>query len=200
MPAARAPTHPVGPADRPRTGRARNEQARQEILGAALELARQDLGGTTVNSIAARAGVGKQTIYRWWPSKWVVILDALLGHAERDVIADTGSGPLAERLATFLASSFALLAGPDSDGPLLRALMAHAQVDPAFAVVWRDLFIFPRRQALLRLLGDGRSADREAAVDLLFGGMWYRLLIEHGPLDEAYARRLTKAAMALLKT
>ena len=187
---------PAAPADRPRTGRARNEQARRDILAAALALARHDLGSTTVDSIAVRAGVGKQTIYRWWPSKWAVILDALLAHAEREVVTD--AGPPAERLVTFLVSSFKLLSGPDGDGPLLRALMAHAQMDPGFAVVWRDEFILPRRRALLRLLDDGGPDDREAAVDLLFGGMWYRLLVEHGPLDDAYARRLATAAMALL--
>jgi AcrR family transcriptional regulator len=186
------------PASRARTGRARNEQAHCDILRAALESAREDLAATTVDAIAVRAGVGKQTIYRWWPSKWAVILDALLDHAERDVIADTGSGPLAERLATFLGSSFALLSGSDSDGPLLRALMAHAQLDPAFAVSWRDRFILPRRRALLELMDDGSEEDREAAVDLLFGGMWYRLLIAHGPLDQAYAHRLTTAATSLL--
>jgi AcrR family transcriptional regulator len=198
MPAAPTPSHPIGPADRPRTGRARNEQARRDILDAALALARHDLGGTTVDSIAVRAGVGKQTIYRWWPSKWAVILDALLCHAERDVVTGPEAGPPAERLAPFLVSSFKLLTGPDSDGPLLRALMAHAQMDPGFAVVWRDEFILPRRRALLQLLDHGPQDAREAAVDVLFGGMWYRLLIEHGPLDDAYARRLTTAALALL--
>jgi AcrR family transcriptional regulator len=178
----------------------RNEQARRDILDAALALARHDLGGTTVDSIAVRAGVGKQTIYRWWPSKWAVILDALLCHAEREVVTHADTGPLAEHLAAFLVSSFRLLTGPDGNGPLLRALMAHAQMDPGFAVVWRDEFILPRRRALLQLLLDhGEHDDREAAVDLLFGGMWYRLLIEHGPLDDAYARRLTTAALGLLK-
>jgi len=194
------PSSPPGPANRPRTGRARNEQARRDILAAALALARHDLGGTTVDSIAVRAGVGKQTIYRWWPSKWAVILDALLGHAERKVVTNTGTGPLTERLATFLVSSFALLTGPDGDGPLLRALMAHAQTDPGFAVVWRDEFILPRRRALLQLLDIGRLDDREAAVDMLFGGMWYRLLVGHGQLDDAYAHRLATAATGLLKS
>jgi AcrR family transcriptional regulator len=189
---------PTAP-ERHHTGRARNERARLDILAATLELARHDLAGTTVDSIAVRAGVGKQTIYRWWSSKWAVILDALLSHADREVVAEAGTGSPAERLEIFLRSTFRLLAGPDGDGPLLRALMARAQMDPGFAVVWRDQFILPRRRALLRLLDAGQRDDREAAVDMLFGGMWYRLLIEHGPLDDAYARRLTTAAMGLLK-
>jgi len=199
MPAAPTPSPPICPADRPRTGRARNEQARRDILAVTLALARHDLGATTVDAIALRAGVGKQTIYRWWPSKWAVILEALLSHAERQVVADADTGPPAERLVTFLRSSFALLTGPDGDGPLLRALMARAQTDPGFAAVWRDKFILPRRRALLQLLDGGREDDRQAAADLIFGGMWYRLLIEHGPLDDAYARRLTTAATSLLK-
>src|SRR3954471_12161245 len=95
--------------DRPRTGRARSDHARRDVLAAALDLARDDLGGTTVDAIAARAGVGKQTIYRWWPSKWAVVLEALLAHAEREVITEAGAGSPAERLTTFLESSFRLL-------------------------------------------------------------------------------------------
>jgi AcrR family transcriptional regulator len=194
---------------RPSTGRLRNERARHDILRAALDLARVDLGTVTVDAIAARAGVGKQTIYRWWPSKWTVILDALLEQADQQVVT-AATGPPLERLVTFLTSSFAVLTAPGGTGPLLTALMAHAQTDPDFAILWRERFVLPRRAVLLNLLTGGApaphaaptraDADAEAAVDLLFGGMWYRLLVGHGPLDEAYARRLATAALTLLPT
>jgi AcrR family transcriptional regulator len=198
---------------RPSTGRARNEQARRDVLRAALDLAGEGVEAMTVDALAARAGVGKQTIYRWWPSKWLVVLEALLEHAEHEVVA-AADGPLEERVTKFLTSSFALITGPGHTGPILKALMAHAQLDPDFADAWRIRFIQPRRQALLHLLeplgatpqgdatpqGEGSAApgpQAEAAVDLLFGAMWYRLLIGHAPLDESYARSLSAAALAL---
>lgn len=197
---------PSGP-DRPHTGRARNEHARRAILAAALDLAQGGLSQMTVDTVAARAGVGKQTIYRWWPSKWEVVLDALLERAAREVVVNA-DGPRLERLVAFLTSSFTVIDGPGGAGPLLKELMAHAQVDRDFAALWRDRFVLPRRQALLRLLTDAgtarhpdgdaeRNADADAAVDLLFGGMWYRLLVGHGELDESYARRLAAAALIL---
>jgi AcrR family transcriptional regulator len=185
-------------ADRPHTGRVRNERTRRAILTAALSLALDNLSDMTVDSIARSAGVGKQTIYRWWSSKWEVVLDALLEYADQEVVILT-DGPLLERVVGFLSSTFALITGPGGVGPLLGALMAQAQVDPGFAVSWREKFVMPRRRALMQLL-DGtveQTADNDAAVDLLFGGMWYRLLVSHGPLDEPYARRLAMAALSL---
>ncbi|RZS89624.1 TetR family transcriptional regulator [Motilibacter rhizosphaerae] len=173
----------------------RNEQARQDILDAALALAAADLDGLTVDAIAARAGVGKQTIYRWWPSKWAVVLDALVERAATDV--SPGTGTPERRLATFLATSFASL--ETSTGPVLRALMARAQFDAEFAEVFRGRLVEPRRAVLRELLAEGsgrRGADLDALVDMLFGAMWYRLLVGHGALDRAFARRLARLAVA----
>lgn len=185
---------------RPSTGRARNDQARRDILHAALALAQAgDLGALTVDRIAARARVGKQTIYRWWPSKWAVILDALLERAEHEVRADSG-GDLTEQLTEFLTSTFTAITRDGGSGTALRALMAHAQLDPEFAALWRERFIAPRRAALAQTLTTAGQhgepparLDPEVIVDLLFGAMWYRLLIDHAPLDEAYARQLVVA-------
>ena len=181
---------------RPSTGRARNEQSRRAILDAALQLAQHDLGMLTVDQIAARAGVGKQTIYRWWPSKWAVVLDALLDRAEREVVAESG-GPLQVDLAGFLTSTFLAITRDGGAGPLLKALMAQAQLDAAFAALWRERFLLPRRQALVRLLRAAAQRgetppdlDADVTADLLFGGLWYRLLAGHAPLDGAYARQL----------
>ncbi|AGL21455.1 TetR/AcrR family transcriptional regulator [Actinoplanes sp. N902-109] len=181
------------PAPRPSTGRARNEQARRDVLQAALDLTGQGVEAVTVDAIAARAGVGKQTIYRWWPSKWLLVFDALLTHADRGVTTPA-DGSRRDRLLFFTTSTFELL---NEVGPALKGLMGQAQVNPAFATEWRDRFVQPRRQALLDVLGS-TNADAQAAVDLIFGGMWYRLLVGHGPLDDAYARRLVTAALALI--
>lgn len=180
---------------RPHSGPLRNEQARRDILDAAIELAEEGLEHVTVDRIAARCGVGKQTVYRWWPSKWEVVLEALLDRAEQ-VAPDRGADGEVER---FLQSAFDAITRSGGSAALLRALMAHAQLDPQFAELWRDRFIQPRRAALSRLLteaersGDLRAdVDPEVATDMLFGAMWYRLLVGHGTLDAGYAARLAR--------
>src|SRR6516162_2985191 len=129
-----APRHPSGaaqpggapePGSASRPGRKRSEQSRLAILTAAYELA-GDIGYArlTVEGIAARAGTGKQTIYRWWPSKADVVLDALATKADLHIpIPDEGS--FAADLREFLLASFALGSQATLIG-ILRALMAEA--------------------------------------------------------------------------
>ncbi len=107
----------------------RSERSRLAILDAALALAReQGYARLTIEAIAARAGVGKQTIYRWWPSKAAVLLDALEG-------ASSGSNPIryssdvVADVRQFVAKLAALLADDDF-GPLVGALICAAQQDP----------------------------------------------------------------------
>ncbi len=81
--------------------------------------------------------------------------------------------------------------------------MAHAQLDVSFAVLWRERFVLPRRHVLVGLLTAPRRqgppssrVDPELIVDMIFGAMWYRLLVEHAPLDDALADGLARAATA----
>src|SRR4051794_29573488 len=113
-----------------RPGRPRSEAARQAILKATHdELLERGFGGLTMEGIAARAGVGKQTIYRWWRSKAEVALDALLDVAAESIpIPDEGG--LEADLAAFLRRTFGM---QDSEGPILKGVLAQALLDPAFA-------------------------------------------------------------------
>jgi AcrR family transcriptional regulator len=188
-------------AQRPHTGRQRNEAARQAILDAALELLGESAGaGVTVDAIAARAGVGKQTIYRWWPSKYAVLLDAILQRARLDVPApDTGN--VATDLREFLRGTFrgARNAGTAA---FLRAMMGQAQQDPGTAEVMRE-FTASRRQALRELLERGQArgelsgaTDLDLIVDQVYGLLWYRLMVGHAPLGRDLADKLTDAVLA----
>src|SRR5512140_1215567 len=135
MPSPRAPA-----AAPPRRGRPRSDAARRAVLSAALRLAReQPLAAVSVDALAAAAGVGKQTIYRWWTGKAAVLLDALADLAAAE-IPERDLGGLEADLSAFLAASFA--AG-DAAGvtPALRFLMAEAQGDPALAAAFRARFI-----------------------------------------------------------
>jgi AcrR family transcriptional regulator len=180
---------------RPHTGRRRNDAAQDAILDATFRL----LSGPgpealTIDAIAAEAGVGRQTIYRWWPSKGAVVADALARHA-RVVVPERDTGSFTGDLAAFFADSFG---GLENEGLAnrLRQIVAQAQHDDHVARVLAD-FTAVRRAALRALLERGRNAGELAAeadldmlVDMAYGVLYYRLLVGHAPLDEKAARSL----------
>lgn len=184
-----------------RRGRKRSEGSRAAILRAAVDLIRDDgYGKVTADAIALEAGVGKQTIYRWWGSVKDVMLEALREHARTIPTLETGS--LGGDVEAFFRASFRVLNGSRGTGPLLKGLMADAQLDPAFLSPFR-VFIDERREVLRGVLSrrsKGAPAEIEVVVDMLFGAMWYRLLLGHGKLDGAFARRLGRNAARTLRT
>jgi AcrR family transcriptional regulator len=134
-------------------GRRRSEKSHEAILKAALTLLNEKgYGAVTIEGIAAQAGVGKQTIYRWWPSKAAVILEAFTTCAESRV-AVPNHGDLQTDLANFLETVFETIMRETA--PILRALMSEALLDSEFAVALRDIFIARRRQVLLEILQRG---------------------------------------------
>ncbi len=158
----------------------------------------------TMDAVAARAGTGKQTIYRWWPSKGALALDALLDEANAQIPAkETGS--LAGDLEAFLGATFRTLRGKRGLAPILQALMAEAQVDPTFREVLRTTLIEPRRALLAEIFARFRprrglsEIDPMTAVDAVFGAMWYRLLVGHAPLDDAFAASLARRMAAAME-
>jgi AcrR family transcriptional regulator len=185
-----------GPPRRPHTGRRRNDAAQDAILDATFRLLSGPTGAAvTIDAIAAEAGVGRQTIYRWWPSKGAVVADALARHA-RVVVPDRHTGSFAGDLEAFLADSFA---GLQDQGyaDRLRQIVAAGQHDEHVAQVLTD-FTGIRRAALRALLERGRDAgelapdaDLDMLVDMAYGVLYYRLLVGHAPLDQDAARSLT---------
>ncbi len=163
-------------------GRKRSEPTRLAILAAAYELTSevgyQDL---TIEGVAARAGAGKQTVYRWWSTKADLLLEALALKADLTVsVADQGS--FAADLGVFLRDSAALLDYPGVI-PVLRSLMSEAQRDPDFRRRFQEGFLWKRRAAMETLVS--RASERgdkaeclsaDLTADLVFGLIWYRVL------------------------
>jgi len=180
----------------------RSERSRLAILDAALALAReQGYARLTIEAIAARAGVGKQTIYRWWPSKAAVLLDALEG-------ASSGSNPIryssdvVADVRQFVAKLAALLADDDF-GPHVGALICAAQHDPVVRDAVLEGHLKPSRPALAeRLRAAQRSGqlptrlDVDALIDLIFGALYPRLLLRTKPLDKRYAHFVVDTVFA----
>ncbi|MEV4253516.1 TetR/AcrR family transcriptional regulator [Spirillospora sp. NPDC049652] len=176
-------------------GRPRSEAARRAILDAAMgELQERGYAALTMQGIAARAGVGKQTVYRWWPSKAEVALEAMAEMAE-EVVAVPDEGSLQADLDAFLAATF----HQRGQRPALVGLMAQALLDPAFATQFRDRFLLVRRGVFGAILERAAArgevapdADLDLLMDVVYGVLWYRLMLDHAPLDEELGRRLSR--------
>jgi AcrR family transcriptional regulator len=188
---------------RPHTGRRRNDAAERAILHAAAELLAADGGGPiSVAAIAERAGVGKQTIYRWWPSKSAVLLDAMI-HRARQLAPAPDGGDLHADLRLFLRSTFA--AAPDNRS-LLLGVLREALADDA-TMDRLSTFTAARRDELARILDRARVRGQipvvkwpATIVDQAFGLLWYRMIFAHEPLDEDAADELAAALAAQLRT
>ena len=199
MGSAPIPAAPGGPA---RRGRPRSERADRAILSAAADLlAERGLAGMPIEEVAARAGVGKATIYRRWPSRGALALDAFLAEfAGQQRLPDTGTlhGDLLAALRSWVRAVTRTRAGR-----MLAGLIAAAQHDPALAAAWRDRVIGPLRARhaimLRRAIARGEipaSTDIDVALDLMYGAAYHRLLHGHQPLTGTFTRRVVDVIVA----
>lgn len=185
---------------RPRPGRRRSEDSHDAILQAATDLVvEHGYAAVSIERIAQRAGTGKQTIYRWWPAKGDILMEALARKADVHIpLPDEGSWTA--DLRRLLDDSFTLARAPQI-GELLRALMVEAQLDPEFGARFRADFLQRRRAAVATLVDRARergdlphTVTAGLAADVVFGVLWYRLLAIPQPFD----RELTESLVALL--
>jgi AcrR family transcriptional regulator len=183
------------PQDQVRRGRPRSEQADHAIIDAALELfAESGAEGLCIEGVAARAGVGKATIYRRWPGKEDLLLDALAavkaplpapkGESVRDDLVALLEAMRAESVDPRQARQFALLLGEGARYPRLIERYVEAVVEPR-----RDIF----RAVLRRGVATGElreSANIEAAVDMLTGAILIKARLSQERAERGYARRV----------
>ncbi|MEM9133952.1 MAG: TetR/AcrR family transcriptional regulator [Actinomycetota bacterium] len=179
-------------------GRTRDDNARLRILDAAFELVGGDgPGAVTINSIAAEAGVAKQTIYRWWPSRTAVVLDALV-HGTMRATPFRRSDDIRGDFERHLAAVIKLFNSPT--GAVIRELVADAQSDEDIADEFRARFWGPRRDLSAARLRAGQEQgtirsdlDVELVLDTVYGPLWLRLLIGHLPMRRTDAARIVDA-------
>jgi len=191
-------THTAAPPETPgasRRGRPRSQARREAILAAAGELMLEGgLKAATMEAIAARAGVGKATIYKWWDSRGAVALEGFMVKA-----ADSWSLPehaTASEALRVLAAAAVRLFTDSSAGELMRALTADAQSQPDLAQAVREHWLTPRRAVAAEIIRQGirsgelrADTDVEMTLDLVFAPVYYRLLYGHAELTEAFAER-----------
>ncbi|MEY9964161.1 AcrR family transcriptional regulator [Streptacidiphilus sp. MAP12-16] len=178
-----------------RSGRPRSEARRAAILAAAGDLMIEGgLRAATMEAIAARAGVGKATVYKWWPSRGAVALEGFMLRASDSWSLPEGvSAPEALRI---LATAAVRLFTDTPAGPLMRSLAADAQSDPEVGRALREQWLGPRRAVAAEIIRNGILAgelrpdlDLATTLDLVFAPVYYRLLFTHEPLDETFAER-----------
>ncbi|QLH22008.1 TetR/AcrR family transcriptional regulator [Streptomyces sp. Rer75] len=195
-------TSGTGPTTAPRhhgNRHGRSEQARLAVLNAADDLlVEKGFAGVTMEGIATRAGVAKQTIYRWWSTKTAVLMDAFLQDAAKD-LTQQDSGDLAVDLRGYLRQLAWFLSASDS-GAVFRALIAQAQHDPEFARDFRSRYLDEQRRRdrlpLERAVERGQlpsGLDLAAEIDQLMGPVYYRVLVTDEPVGEEFTDRLVDA-------
>ena len=186
----------------PQRGRPRSERARKAILEAAAELLlARGLSAVSMDAVAERAGVSKATIYRWWPTKETLALDALYAEWAATGLQSRDTGSLRGDLLSLLRP-WARLAGSRPYGRVVAALLTEAQTDPVFATEYRQRFVEPRREQgreiFRRAIGRGEipaGTKVEVALDLLYGSMYHRLLHGHAPLSDRFVRDVVNTVL-----
>ncbi|AIF53104.1 TetR/AcrR family transcriptional regulator [Pelosinus sp. UFO1] len=186
-------------------GRPRNVETEKAILAASYDLLIENGFGTvTVDKIAERAKVSKATIYKWWPNKAAVVMDGFLSAAmARLPVPDTGSAITdiviqATNLARFLTSR---------EGKVINELIAEGQADLKLAEEYRLRYFNPRRLDSRRILERGvqrgelkKDLDIELCIDLIYGPLFYRLLVTGEKLDESVIEILVNYAFEGIKS
>lgn len=181
-------------------GRPRNTEAKNAILNASYDLLLEmGFGAVTVEKIAEQAQVSKATIYKWWPNKAAVVMDGYLFAATaRLPIPDSGSVKEdlvihAGNLAMFLSSR---------EGKVITELIGQGQFDAGLAEAYRSRFFGPRRQEAWQLLERGvargelkQELDIWSSIDLIYGPIFYRLLLTGDALNEESVRNLVLLAL-----
>ncbi|MGN6722938.1 MAG: TetR/AcrR family transcriptional regulator [Marmoricola sp.] len=176
-------------------GRPRSERARLAILDAAADLlAEGGLGSATIEAIAARAGVSKVTIYRWWPSRGAVAVDAFF-HRHEATIQFEDTGDIADDLVGQVEALIAAFRG--GPGRIMAELIGAAQLDPGMGQAVRDRWVIPRRTTTKAVLkraverGQVRAGvDPDVVLDQIYGAVYFRVMIGHQALRKGLAREL----------
>lgn len=188
---------------RPRTrpGRPRSEQSKTAVVRAASELMHEvGLRAMTTEQIASRSGASKATIYKWWPNKYAVAIEAFLSEMFAES-ADPDTGSASADFRIVLRGVMHFYTSPS--GRVFAQLVGEAQFDPLVQAELRDHLVQSRRQ-LGRTIWDRGVArgelrsdvDPEIAIDLVFGPAIYRLVARHAPLDDAAADAIVDAALS----
>ena len=182
-------------------GRPRSEQARQAILRTTLKiLGKNGFSDFKIEEVAARASVGKATVYRWWPNKGALIADAFASSTTRKLrFPDTGSvyADMSQQMRQLIKVF------RSRRGRIVSAILAAGQSDKDLIEAFRERFLWPRRREAYATLRRGiergelrRDLDPDLLLDSLYGPIYMRFLIQHDRLTPEFVDRLCELVLA----
>jgi AcrR family transcriptional regulator len=184
-----------------KAGRPRSDETRKAILSSAMQIVEEiGFGKLTIEGVALRAKAGKATIYRWWPNKAAMVMEAYLDMMQAEVpFPDTGN--VREDFRRQLQLSVQVLTSPK--GKVMAMLIGCGQEDPELVEAFRTNFLRTRRaeatQVLLRGMRRGELRSDvypDVALDVLYGALFFRLMVGHGPLTPDYVDAVCDAVMS----
>jgi len=172
-------------------GRKRDEAARQAILQSTFELMREEgFSRLSIEGVAACAGVGKATIYRWWAGKGALAVEAFLTAAE-PLIAFPTSGSARDDIVRQMRLLAEFYRGPA--GRLVREMIGAAQCDATIRTAFMSDFLEPRRELARAVFRRGVAAgefradvDADVAIDALWSPIYYRFLVSGAGMEDAF--------------
>lgn len=181
-------------------GRPRSPKIDRMVLAAAVRLVLADGFSTlTMDAIATAAGVGRMTLYRRWPNKAAIVMDAFVTRVDPNTLFPS-DGDYLETIRLQMRTMAKAFRG--EDGVLMRALLGAAQLDPELAAALRNRWTMPRRKMATAYFREGMKrgflrpdADPDAIIDLLYAPIYYRLQLGTGPLSNAYVDAIFDHAM-----
>ncbi|HKS47011.1 MAG TPA: TetR/AcrR family transcriptional regulator [Amycolatopsis sp.] len=201
MPDQAATSKPQPKRKPPSSGNRRNPHTHKAVIKAALELLKTvHYPALTIESIAAAAGVGKATVYRWWPSKGALVAEAISSTLTVEDPPDTDD--LRADLIAAAEISIRNYAYPSS-GVLITALAADLAEDPELLQSFVSTFVQPRRalvrKLLQRAIDEGVIApdvDPDLIMDMWAGAVMYRRALNHTPIGNTFAEELVEVFLS----
>jgi AcrR family transcriptional regulator len=181
-------------------GRPRSEQARLAILRSTLKLlGKNGFSELTIEAVAAHAGVGKATVYRWWSNKAALIADAFASSTTRKLhFPDTGS--VRTDMSQQMRQLIKIFRG--RRGRIVSAILGGGQSDRDLITAFRDRFLWPRRQEAYATLRRGilrrelrKDVDMDLLLDSLYGPIYMRFLIRHRKLTPDFVDGLCELVL-----
>jgi AcrR family transcriptional regulator len=186
---------PVGPNSAKRRGRPRSQEARKAILKAAYRLLKaHGCEGVSTPQLASAAGVSTATLYRWWPTKEAVLLEAFFEAAGEMLPFGQHKSPLA-RLRKHVVEAARFLTS--EHGRVMARLIMAIQEDDELRQGFLQIYYLPRRAAAHAVINEAirrgelpSDTDPEVLIDALYGPLYARLFLGHAPLDEKFAEKI----------
>ena len=172
-------------------GRPRSEKARKAVIRSTLALLkRTGFHELSVEAVAAHAGVGKATVYRWWSNKGELVIDAFVSAVEKE-LRFPSAGPVLQSIHVQMRRWAVIFRSPL--GQIVAAVIGAGQSEPEILEAFRSHWVEPRRVEARRLLGQAitigeirADLDPDTVLDLLYGPLYIRLLLKHAALNEEF--------------